>query len=108
VAPPPSPAGGGGGDAGGDAGAGDVGRRGARLPRRSLASRRRARAPGRRNRWWSALAAAGLRVAAMWVPGVGEGWMAGWMGVVDGRRRGYLKWARAQREARALGGKSFG
>ena len=84
AAPPsPSPAGGGGGggDAG-DAGAGDDGggRREERLPRRSLASRSRARAPGRRNRWWSPLAAAGReRVAAMWVPGVGKGWIARWM-----------------------------
>ena len=78
AAPWPSPAAAGGGDAG-DAGAGDEGG-GRPDARRSLASRSRARAPGRRNRWWSPLAAAGReRVAAMWVPGVGEGWIARWM-----------------------------
>ena len=84
AAPWPSPAAAGGGDAG-DAGAGDEGG-GRPDARRSLASRRRARVPGRRNRWWSPLAAAGReRVAAMWVPGVGERWIARWM---DKRRRG--------------------
>lgn len=73
----PSPAAGAGavdGDAG-DPGAGGEGA-GWREARRSLASRRRARAPGRRNRWWSAAEGErGLLVAAMWVPDVGEGWM---------------------------------
>jgi hypothetical protein len=79
TAPSPSPAAEGGdvGEAGaGDGGDGGAGRV-ARLPRRSLASRRRARAPGRRKRRWSPLAAAdgerSLRVAAMWAPDVGEG-----------------------------------
>lgn len=60
-----------------DAGAGDEGG-GRRVARRSLSSRRRARAPGRRKRRWSPLAAAdgerrSLRVAAMWGPDVGGG-----------------------------------
>jgi hypothetical protein len=49
----------------------------------------------------------------MWVPGVGEERIARWMGemgVLRWRRRGrgYLKGARAERGARALGGKCFG
>lgn len=77
--PSPSPAAGGGDEEDAGAGAGDEGggRRAARLPRRSLASRRRARAPGRRKRRWSPLAAAdeawSLRVAAMWALDIGEG-----------------------------------
>jgi hypothetical protein len=64
--------------AGACAGAGDEGG-GRRVARRSLSSRRRARAPGRRKRRWSPLAAAAdgerrsLRVAAMWGPDVGGG-----------------------------------
>lgn len=84
--PSPCPAAGGGGGDEGDAGAGGEGG-GRREARRSLASRRRARAPGRRKRRWSPLAAAadgerGLRVAAMWAPDVGERWVGGrkWIG----------------------------
>jgi hypothetical protein len=67
--PSPSPAAAGRGDVGSASGDEDGGRRGARLQRRNLALRRRARAPGRRNRRWSPAEAVdgerGLRVAAM-------------------------------------------
>uniref|UniRef100_A0A0D9W9R8 Uncharacterized protein n=1 Tax=Leersia perrieri TaxID=77586 RepID=A0A0D9W9R8_9ORYZ len=122
TAPSPAAAAGAGDDgAGAIAGEGEDGdeggaRREAELGfrRRSLASRRRARAPGRRKRWWSAAAAAeerGLRVAAMWARCVGERPM--WeMRVVETSENcemegGYLKGLGLGGDARALGAKKW-